>query len=465
MSENIVWHSNKTDEIARIKNAGQRGFVLWFTGPSGSGKSTIAVEVEAELTRLGFIAYILDGDNLRHGINANLGFSREDRDENIRRNAEIANLFRDAQVITIVSVVSPFEKARLDAREKIGAENFCEIYIKASTETCALRDPKGLYKKAVKGEIANFTGFDSSYEEPKNPDILIDTEKLSVDEAVKIIVQYVLEKQINYLLPKILEESIYAAYDAGKIILDVYKKDFSVEYKDDKSPLTEADKKSNDLICGRLKKYAPYIDILAEESADDKKRLENKFCFIVDPLDGTKEFVKKNGEFTVNIGFAYKNKSVMGVVYAPCLNKFWYAAKNCGAFAVDLNKDIFKIFDENTKIKVSDNTDDLTVVKSRSHSDEKTEALLERHKHKIKNSLDIGSILKGCLIADGSADIYYRFGYTSEWDTCAVQCVVEEAGGIFVQGDWTEMTYNRENSLNEKGFIILNRIENKLEES
>ena len=462
---NIVWHKNKIDETGRTEKLNQKGLVLWFTGLSGAGKSTIAVETELELTKLGFIAYLLDGDNLRHGINSDLGFSKADRDENIRRIYETANLFCDAQFITLVSAISPYEKARLDAKTKIGEQNFCEIYVKASVEACKSRDPKGLYKKAVAGEIPEFVGISSPYEEPENPDIIIDTEKLSVDESVNIIVQYVLEYQINYFLPKLLKTAIYAAYDAGKIILDIYNKDFSdsIEYKDDKSPLTEADKKSNDLICERLKKYAPYIDILAEESADDKKRLENKFCFIVDPLDGTKEFVKKNGEFTVNIGLSYKNKTIMGVIYAPCLNKFWYAAKNHGAYALDLNKDILKLFDENTKIKVSERTKDLIVMKSRSHSDEKTENLLEKNKHKIKVLTDRGSSLKGCMIAEGLADIYYRFGYTSEWDTCAMQCIIEEAGGIFVQGDWTEMIYNRENSLNEKGFIILNRIENKLD--
>ena len=180
-------------------------------------------------------------------------------------------------------------------------------------------------------------------------------------------------------------------------------------------------------------------------------------------MDGTKEFIKKNGEFAVNIGLSYKNKAVMGIVYAPCLNKFWYAAKNHGAYSVDLNENIFRLFDENTKIKASDKISELTVMKSRSHSDEKTEALLEKNKHKIKNIADRGSSLKGCMIAEGGADIYYRFGYTMEWDACAMQCLIEEAGGIFVQGDWSEMTYNRENSLNEKGFIILNKIENRLD--
>ena len=460
---NIVWQNNKIGETERIEGLNQKGLVLWFTGLSGSGKSTIATEVESELTRMGFISYLLDGDNLRHGINSNLGFSADDRNENIRRIYETANLLRDAQIITLVSAISPFEKSRREAREKIGESNFCEIYIKASVETCKLRDPKGLYEKALQGEISEFTGISSPYEEPVNPDIVIDTEKISIDEAVKIIIQYVFEKEFEHLLRKIVETSVYAAYDAGKIILDVYKKDFSVEYKDDKSPLTEADKKSNDFICERLKKYSPYIDILAEESVDDKKRLGNKFCFIVDPLDGTKEFVKKNGEFTVNIGLSYNNRTVMGIIYAPCLDKLYYAAKNLGAYSIDLNHDILKLFDLKTKIKASDKTSELIVVKSRSHSDEKTENLLEKNKHKIKKTADIGSSLKGCMIAEGNADVYYRFWYTMEWDTCAMQCIAEEAGGVVVQCDWTEMTYNRENSLNEKGFIILNRIENRLD--
>ncbi|MCL1794885.1 MAG: 3'(2'),5'-bisphosphate nucleotidase CysQ [Oscillospiraceae bacterium] len=454
--ENIFWHSGKVDRAAREKNMEQKGFVLWLTGPSGSGKSTIAAEVESELARMGFFAYVLDGDNLRFGINSGLGFSREDRDENIRRICEVAKLFCEAGIIAIVAAISPFEKARVLAREIIGEENFCEIYVKAKAETRKKRDPKGLYKREV-------VATDMPYEEPKNPEMLIDTDACSASEAAGAIIQRVFEAEIGHIAKKALETALWAAHDAGKAIMEVYKKDFSVEYKSDSSPLTEADKKANELICGQLQKYAPHIGILAEESADDKKRLKNNFCFIVDPLDGTKEFVKKNGEFTVNIALAFKNRPVMGVVHAPCLNKVWYAAKGNGAYAADLASGIPRIFDENAKIKTSGRTDGLTVVKSRSHSDEKTESLLERNKHKIKSLADVGSALKGCMIAEGDADVYYRFGYTSEWDTCAAQCIVEESGGIFLQGDYSEMTYNRENTLNEKGFIILNRMESKLD--
>ena len=464
-TSNIFWHSHEIKNADRIKNNNQCGLVLWFTGLSGSGKSTIAVKVEEELTKLGFIAYLLDGDNLRHGLNANLTFSNEDRDENIRRIYETAALFCDAQLITLVSAISPFEKARANARAKINAVGgFCEIYIKASLETCIERDTKGLYKKAIAGEITDFTGINSPYEEPCNPEIIIDTDLIDIDEAVKIIVRHVISKEIDYFVKDILETSLYAAYDAGKIIMEIYQKDFAVEYKEDKSPLTEADTKSNELITERLNKYMPYISLLTEESkesADNKERLENDLCFIVDPLDGTKEFIKKNGEFTVNIGLSYKHKPIMGVIYAPCKNKIYYSAINCGSYAVTSESPL-KIFNEADKIKVSDRKNGLVVMKSRSHGDEQLDALLERNRDKIDSETESGSSLKGCLIAEGIADIYYRFGYTMEWDTCAMHSIVIEAGGVFMQGDKTEMQYNRENNLNDKGFIILNHQENML---
>ena len=464
---NIFWHNHKTENADRVKNNNQRGLVLWFTGLSGSGKSTVAVKVEEELTRLGFISYLLDGDNLRHGLNSNLAFSNEDRNENIRRIYEVASLFCDAQIITLVSAISPFEKARTEARNKINsnaAGSFCEIYVKATVETCIKRDTKGLYKKAIAGEITDFTGISSPYEEPVNSEIIIDTDIIDIDEAVKIVVRYVISKEIEFFIKNILETSIYAAYDAGKAIMEVYQKDFSVEYKDNNTPLTEADKKANDIITQYLAKYMPYICLLTEEAADNKERLDCDLCFIVDPLDGTKEFIKKNGEFTVNIGLSYKHKPIMGVVYVPCENKMYYAAKNYGSFAVNLDKSLLKVFDESHRIKVSGRKDNLVVMKSRSHNDDsRLDELLEKNRDKIKSETASGSSIKGCLIAEGVADIYYRFGYTMEWDTCAMQSVVIEAGGVFLQGDKSEMEYNRANSLNDKGFIILNCEENMLE--
>jgi len=184
-NKNIVWHEGEINADDREKITGHRGLVVWFTGLSGSGKSTIAVELEKRLIRDGKLCYRLDGDNIRHGLNSDLGFSDEDREENIRRVAEVAALFKDAGMITLVSFIAPSGKMRNFAREKAGDGQFIEVYVKASLETCIKRDPKGLYKKAQNDEIKDFTGISSAYEEPQNPELVIDSDKLSVEEAVK----------------------------------------------------------------------------------------------------------------------------------------------------------------------------------------------------------------------------------------------------------------------------------------
>ncbi len=188
--ENIIWHNNKVSHEDRCRVMGQSGMVLWFTGLSGSGKSTIAVEVEKELHKLGRKVYLLDGDNIRTGINSDLGFTDADRDENIRRISEIAALFQDAGMITLVSFISPFARMRRFARKRADKGYFAEIYIRASFETCQKRDPKGLYKK----EISNFTGKTSSYEVPEHPELVLDTEAYSVEECVQQVLDYILDK-------------------------------------------------------------------------------------------------------------------------------------------------------------------------------------------------------------------------------------------------------------------------------
>ncbi len=188
--KNIVWHSGQVGYEDRCRLLGQKGRVIWFTGLSGSGKSTIAVELEKQLTAEGRLVYRLDGDNIRHGLNGDLGFSAEDRDENIRRIAEVAALFKDAGVITLVSFIAPFRRMRAFAREKAGENGFVEVYVKADVDTCAGRDPKGLYKKALKGEINDFTGISSPYEEPEQAEIVLDTTKYSVAESVMIVKKY-----------------------------------------------------------------------------------------------------------------------------------------------------------------------------------------------------------------------------------------------------------------------------------
>lgn len=189
-NENIVWHPNKVSKEDRERVLGQQGLVVWFTGLSGSGKSTIAVEVEKMLNDAGRAAYLLDGDNIRHGINADLGFTDEDRQENIRRISEIAALFADAGMITLVSFISPFRAMREFARERVGKENFIEVYVSTDFETCRERDPKGLYKKDIK----NFTGKDSIYEEPLSPDLTLDTLGTTPKDCAESVYEAILAK-------------------------------------------------------------------------------------------------------------------------------------------------------------------------------------------------------------------------------------------------------------------------------
>ena len=251
---------------------------------------------------------------------------------------------------------------------------------------------------------------------------------------------------------KILAIMKELAVAAGKVILEIYHTDFSVAYKADESPLTMADQKANALIVAGLQKNFPEYAILSEEEKDDHKRRSNAYCFIVDPLDGTKEFVKRNGQFTVNIALAYKQHPVAGVIYVPVTGQLYYASVAEGAW---LEQDGKK-----TRLQVSDKTTDLIWVGSRSHSMPQEEALIAAHKDQIKEVISAGSSLKGCMVAQAQADIYYRFGPTCEWDTAAMQCIAEQAGAIFRQMDHSEMLYNRENTLNEKGFYIVNRKEN-----
>ena len=191
---NIIIHPHKVKRSDREKIKNQKGCVIWLTGLSGSGKSTIANELEYELNKMKYHTYLLDGDNIRKGLNSDLGFSEKDRNENIRRISEVAKLFVDAGIITITAFISPFMKDREKAKDIIGRKNFIEVFVDTPIEECIKRDPKGLYKKALEGEIKEFTGITSPYERPLNPDIYIDTLKQNLNESVKIIIKFLQEK-------------------------------------------------------------------------------------------------------------------------------------------------------------------------------------------------------------------------------------------------------------------------------
>lgn len=190
MSSNIVWHHHPVDHSVRAKQKNQRPVVIWFTGLSASGKSTLAGAMEQILTHQGYHTYLLDGDNVRHGLNRDLGFSAADREENIRRVGEVAKLMADAGLIVLTAFISPFAADRAFAREILPEGQFVEVFVDASLDECRRRDPKGLYVKALRGEIKDFTGIDSPYEVPEDPEIQIDSDHHSVPEAINQMLAY-----------------------------------------------------------------------------------------------------------------------------------------------------------------------------------------------------------------------------------------------------------------------------------
>ncbi|NLI32462.1 MAG: adenylyl-sulfate kinase [Deltaproteobacteria bacterium] len=189
---NIVWHSTHVERWEREEILKQQGCTIWFTGLPSSGKSTTSFTLEHELIKRGYLAYVLDGDNVRHGLNSNLGFSAEDREENIRRIGEVAKLFADSGVIVMTSFISPYRKDR-DLARKLHNEAglpFVEVFVDTPVEVCEERDPKGLYRKARRGEIKGFTGIDDPYEVPLDPEIVINTRDCTPEECVEQILPY-----------------------------------------------------------------------------------------------------------------------------------------------------------------------------------------------------------------------------------------------------------------------------------
>ncbi|MFG6150055.1 adenylyl-sulfate kinase [Halobacillus sp. B23F22_1] len=194
MDNNITWHETSLTKQERQKNNNHKSLIVWLTGLSGSGKSTIANLSEQRLFNKGINTYLLDGDNLRHGINQNLGFKEEDRKENIRRISEIGKLFVDAGVVIFVAAISPYKEDREAARHRFEEEEFIEVYVKCTLEECEKRDPKGLYQKARAGEIKNFTGISQPYEEPDSPEVIIDTTSQSIEKSVDQLTHFLLKK-------------------------------------------------------------------------------------------------------------------------------------------------------------------------------------------------------------------------------------------------------------------------------
>ena len=255
---------------------------------------------------------------------------------------------------------------------------------------------------------------------------------------------------------KELKIAIEAGLKAKEIIMDIYEKGFDVEIKDDNSPVTNADKGADAIIRKVLHEHFPNHAFLTEESEDDPSRLNNDYVWIVDPVDGTKDFVARDGGFTTNIALAYKHELVVGVVVFPVTGEIYYASKGNGAFYKSADGKI-------EKIHVNDKLENLTCLTSVFHFNEKEAELIEKHSDKITKVEKFGSSLKPCRIAHGKAEITYRMSAgTKEWDTGACQIIVEEAGGVFVEPDGNRITYNRVDVYNRKGYVVANRKENIL---
>jgi len=270
---------------------------------------------------------------------------------------------------------------------------------------------------------------------------------------------------------KLILTTILAAKRAGLAILDVYDSDFAVEQKEDKSPLTLADKKSNEIIENVLEQTVTVnnstVPILSEEgkeiSYEDRKNWE--YFWLVDPLDGTKEFVKRNGEFTVNIALIHKQKPVLGIIYIPVKDVFYFAAKDFGTYKLENSEiltddlSIKQLMDKSQKLPLdNDSKTSITVIGSRSHTSEEFSEFMKRLNEKYENIefISSGSSLKLCLVAEGKADVYPRFGPTMEWDTAAGQAIVEQAEGTVMDTQTNEpLSYNKSNLLNP--FFIVSR--------
>lgn len=249
-----------------------------------------------------------------------------------------------------------------------------------------------------------------------------------------------------------LNNAIEAARQVQPLILSIFNSSFDIEIKEDNSPVTTADKMADQFLINFLKESFPTHSFLTEESKHDLSRLKNDFVWIIDPIDGTKEFTRKQAEFTTNIALSYKGEIIVGVVLAPVLNELFYASKGGGAYCIKGN--IKK------KIEVSNKLKDLTVLCSRYHFKETEQIFIDKNKDVISTVLTVGASLKACRIAEGKAEISYRStDGTKEWDIAAPQLIVEEAGGFLLKPDGSKYEYNREDVKNREGYIIINKKE------
>lgn len=258
---------------------------------------------------------------------------------------------------------------------------------------------------------------------------------------------------MNY--DKELNVALDAAEKACVKIMEIYQKDFTICYKNDQSPVTEADILANQVILSTLSSVFPEDGFLSEEANDDASRFKKERFWVIDPLDGTKEFIKKNGEFSINIGLVEKGEVVLGLVYVPIRERAYYAVKGGGAYRREKDGQVIRI-------SVSERVKPYGLLISRSHPTKRTLSLLQDQSKNILAVTEMGSAIKGCLIAEGLYDVYYNFGHSMKWDTCAMECIVSEAGGLLKKLDGQPIDYSEVETKNF-GFYIINRVENTID--
>lgn len=459
--------------------------VFWFTGLSGSGKTKIVDTVCRDLLKAGKKVMVYDGDAVRSGINRNLTFSPADIKENNRVIAELCKRERERYDYIFVPVISPFSKIRRFAKEIIG-DPFYLIYVKASLDEVIRRDAKGLYKKALTGEIKNFIGVsgDTPYQAPRNADLVLDTEAEDAGASANRLMDFIdsIEQSLKPPPRRIggrrarkpvmtaspnglfkggdLQEVLKIIRRAGQSVLEIYNTDFKHEKKNDGSPVTMADKRSFEILKEGFEGRFPEIPILSEEQEDIpfSSRRAWHYFWLIDPLDGTKEFIRRNGEFTINVALVHHTAPVAGVIYAPVKDVFYFAEKQMGSYRLDNASIVEGAQARDVIIKASKRLPlgrlpaaSLTVIASRSHMTDKTRDYIERLKSEYGNTdvVNAGSALKFSLISEGTADIYPRLAPTMEWDTAAGHIIIEEAGGCILDIETgSAISYNKESLVN-----------------
>lgn len=434
--------------------------VVWFTGLSGSGKTTIALKLKENLEEQGKNVEIFDGDIIRKTIHKHLGFSRKDIKENNLAIAKLAKDKIDHFDVILVPIMSPYKEDREQARKLLG-KNFIELYIKCSLEKCKVRDVKGIYKKFANGEISGIIGVNRPYEPPDKPDIIIDTESLSLEQSVKLICDF-LDKQIIGPDIQLLDmdfpfdaseetrAAVNAALKAGKAVLDIYSTKFSPTFKYDKEPITQADIRSNELIIHILSKFN--FPILSEEGKDDLTRLNSCKLWIIDPLDGTMDFIQKTGEFSIMIALVEGNKAVLGVVYQPTEEVLFISQKDKGAYVYSKGKwESMHVSD----ISILSNC---RIITSRNHFSTNDRLLVKKLgilKHIKKGSAG----LKVAEICNGNAEVYFTStDKIKQWDTCAAYSLITESGGAITDLLGNDILYNTRYLNHKYGLLVSNGI-------